>query len=496
MHRQARTLTALLCLLLLAGPALADDKQGGEQVAPKQSVAQSPMKLQDHRSFLEKAYDYVSKFVSPKPMELRQNKVLQVPGDKPLSQVLEGSQPKVAKPANAGNFVWEKSVATKQTLKLTSTETDISSATYCEVSQPCPPNGAFFKTFNGHIEASWNVSSVSGANCSNEVVYDFLYGTTNPPTAALATGITARSVTATVPSSNNNITNYWQVRTRNTVTGASDLSDVYGFTPLEQPTIAVGGYLDSVVSQANGGNFTFMIITTDPGIEKVELWFGGVYTADMTNGGGGVWTFNLSLAPNDLPANVTFGLEARAIAYGGSAASTLWPYLFADVPPSPCPNSAPLTSNEELGRSLEKKVAATKDNFDFSSLIAKRIAGGESKARSATRALNEPRIQLAGYWDTKLTAKGPKSGKLTLVAFAPATASGPVSAIEVLFGDKPAGLNLTKGYLGSDDLWALELDLGEGAFASAANTPIKLQLRARDAAGNLSQVWPDFTSAP
>lgn len=491
-------LLVLMCLAFVATPVLADESNSQEKPRNEVQTVEKKFEIKDQRSVLQKAYDYINSLFKPAPMHLAPKKQGEEKQNSLAKFIEEADSPKVIdyKPANqSGAFAWEKSVATKQAVKITSTETDISQATYCEIVNPCPQVGQAFKTYNGAITFKWETMDITTGGCDN-VIYDLLYDTQNPPQRVEATGLASAQHTTSIVAGGNGVTNYWQVRVRNTQTGFVDESSVFSFSPFEIPTVAAGGYLNSSASESAGGTMNFLALTLEPtAVNKMELWYAGNYVDDMTaESDPGVYSFDLPIGPGSIPSGTPIVAEARAIGYNGLAASTIYPYLTAECLGDICgPNGGP---NAELGRQLELQVAAFERNSDVGTLM-KRFVDGETSAvtTKSTRVTNDPRVWLAGFWDTKLTDAGPNSGLVRMVAYVPTPGNGnPITSVDMYLDGAPLGLSLSPGLFGAPaaDLYSFEFDFGPGGFADLCNTPLNIQLQATDQAGNVSDLWPNF----
>jgi len=108
--------------------------------------------------------------------------------------------------------------------------------------------------------------------------------------------------------------------------------------PAVAPVILAGGYLDTNVTELNGGRITLAAVVSDPqglqDIERVELYFGGQPTGvllldDGATGdfgpGDSVFALTIPIPPATLPAG-TYLLEIVPFDFAGNRGNT-WPYL-------------------------------------------------------------------------------------------------------------------------------------------------------------------------
>lgn len=272
----------------------------------------------------------------------------------------------------------------------------------------------------------------------------------------------------------------WQVATDGRYSVACRATDRAGNTETVQtylsitvdnqaPPILIGGYWNSYITNAYGGNMVMLAYVDSPDLESVEIYFAdtptGLFLRD--DGTGGDWSagdlvYTIAMPlPSGMPIS-DYLLQIVAIDTAGNKAE--WPHLH-------------ITDESRYEAQPETDVQTAFDAVlaAINEVMMKPWLGGPQD--------DLPLIYLGGYWLTAITTE--LGGDLDLWAYVPDPLNAQTASVELYFGGQPTGAFLPNGGGG---LFRLMLPIPSGVPAG----DYLFEMMARDTMGRTSGLWPYF----
>ncbi|MGB3976544.1 MAG: lamin tail domain-containing protein [bacterium] len=247
--------------------------------------------------------------------------------------------------------------------------------------------------------------------------------------------------------------------------------------PPIEPVIKMAGFGNTAYRLNTGGQIQVLAWVTDPenDVENVYLMLGGEIIAELFDdgkhgdfgAGDGIFgiTFDLPPVTSGFPEGL-LRLQLRIVAYDSRGFdSHIWPLLTVE----PGYDFSQTYQSEWWEKSLETS----------------------SPKEKSSMALNNPKIFMAGFMDTRIHAL--TGGWFTMLAFV--TGDLPIKTVELYYQGLPTGVLLhdngkNNDFGAGDNIFGLSVYIGPGIIDPGS---YPFQLRATDSEGKRSDLWPYLT---